>query len=272
MTLLAGVIGDPIAHSLSPRLHGHWLSRYRISGHYVPLRVTSEDLGTVLGLLPKMGFRGINVTIPHKEAVFTLADIRTERAEAVQAANTLTFADGKLHADNTDGLGLLASLQAGASDWSQNRPALVLGAGGAARGIVAALLHAGVPEVTVANRTVERAAVLQSQFGPKVAAVPLSGIGELLSRQGLVVNTTSLGMQGQPALDMDLADLPKDAVVTDIVYAPLETPLLRQAKSLGLRTVDGLGMLLHQAAPGFAQWFGQRPEVDDALRKAVLAQ
>ncbi|CTQ32781.1 shikimate dehydrogenase [Jannaschia rubra] len=270
MIPLAGVIGDPIAHSRSPLLHGHWLRRHGIDGHYIPLHVRASDLGGTLALLPRLGFRGVNVTLPHKEAVFALADEATDRARAVGAANTLTFRDGRIHADNTDGAGFIANLRQGAPDWAGDRPALVLGAGGAARGVVAALLDEGVPTVTLANRTAARAEALAGQFDDRVRTIDWNDTGPALADHALLVNTTSLGMTGQPPLDVDLSALPGDAVVTDIVYTPLSTPLLTAAQARGNPTVDGLGMLLHQAAPGFAAWFGVTPQVDDDLRRAVL--
>ena len=271
MSVLAGVIGDPIGHSRSPRLHGHWLARYGIDGHYVPLRVPATDLDETLRLLPRLGFAGINVTIPHKEAVFDRADEVTDRARAVGAANTLVFRDGRIHADNTDGIGFLANLRQGAPNWQSDRPAIIVGAGGAARGIVDALLTAGVPRVTLANRTTARADALADVFGDRTQVVPWTEVSDALAGQGLLVNTTSLGMTGQPPLTLDLHALPEEAVVTDIVYTPLSTPLLRAAAARGNPVVDGLGMLLHQAVPGFAAWFGTTPEVDDDLRHAVLA-
>jgi shikimate dehydrogenase len=270
MTILAGVIGDPISHSRSPRLMAHWLRRYDIAGHYVPYRVRPDDLEDALRLLPRLGLRGLNVTIPHKEAAFRLADRVTDRARAVEAANTLTFTDDGLHADNTDGMGFVASLRQGAPDWDPTAPALVLGAGGAARGIVAALLAAGGRVVTVANRTASRARALAALFDDRVGVIPWDDVPAGLADHALLVNTTSLGMIGQPSLSLPLDGLPNGAIVTDIVYTPLETPLLADARGRGLVAVDGLGMLLHQAAPGFARWYGILPEVDDALRQAVL--
>nr|WP_281494128.1 shikimate dehydrogenase [Jannaschia sp. S6380] len=268
---MAGVIGDPIGHSRSPRLHGHWLRRYGIDGHYVPLHVRADDLARTLDLLPRLGFAGVNVTIPHKEAVFHLAETATDRARAVGAANTLSFSDGAIHADNTDGAGFVANLRQGAPGWAADRPALVLGAGGAARGIVAALLDLGVPEITLANRTEARAQTLAAGFDDRVGVVPWDRAEARLGGRGLLVNTTSLGMAGQPRMALSLDALPHDALVTDIVYTPLRTALLTRAELRGNPTVDGLGMLLHQAVPGFAAWFGVTPEVDDDLRRAVLS-
>ncbi|WP_339640592.1 shikimate dehydrogenase [Jannaschia helgolandensis] len=271
MTCLAGVIGDPIAQSRSPRLHGHWLRRYEIDGHYVPLHVTRDMLSQTLETLPKLGFQGLNVTIPHKEAVFRLANDVTERARSVEAANTLTFRDGRILADNTDGIGFIANLRQQAPVWQVNAPALVLGAGGAARGIVAALLNEGVPRVTIVNRTAARAQTLADLFDRRVRTMPWEMASPALADHGLLVNTTSLGMTGQPPLVLDLSALHADTTVSDIVYTPLMTPLLKDAQDRGATVVEGLGMLLHQAVPGFTEWFGVVPDVDDELRAAVLA-
>ncbi|WP_224824272.1 shikimate dehydrogenase [Cognatishimia sp. MH4019] len=272
-TPLAGVIGDPIAHSRSPQLHGHWLKRYGLPGQYMPLHVTTDTLADTLRLLPKLGFVGLNVTIPHKEAVVGLADIVTDRAALMGAANTLIFRkDGKIHADNTDGYGFLENLRSGAPNWAPSRgPAAVFGAGGASRAVIAALLEAGVPQILLTNRTRQRAEYLQKEFGSKIVVVDWVKAGNILEDAATVVNTTSLGMTGHSELRVPLDGLRSDAVVTDLVYAPLETKLLRDAREMGCVTVDGLGMLLHQATPAFERWFGKRPEVDEELRAAVLA-
>lgn len=268
---LAGVIGCPVAHSRSPVLHGTWLRAYGIAGHYVPLHVEAHDLSDVLHALPRMGFVGANVTVPHKETALALADDVSETALRIGAANTLSFdADGRLLADNTDAYGFIANLRQSAPEWDAARgPALVLGAGGAARAIIVALQDAGVPQIFLTNRTAARAQALADEFG--VMALPWEDRARVLPEAFCVVNTTSLGMAGQPALDLPLDTLPPAALVTDIVYSPLETPLLAQARSRGCQVVDGLGMLLHQAVPGFERWFGTRPKVTDTLRKAVLA-
>ncbi|SDY39285.1 shikimate dehydrogenase [Jannaschia faecimaris] len=272
MTLLAGVIGDPIAQSRSPRLHGHWLRRYGIDGHYVPLHVRPEVLEATLKVLPDIGFSGLNCTIPHKEAAFRLADDVTDRARAVEAANTLMFTeDGRIIADNTDGYGFIANLKQQAPEWDITKPALVLGAGGAARGIVAALLEVGVPAVTIANRTHTRAEGLAALLGADVLPIEWAGASTALADHGLLVNTTSLGMSGQPPLVFDLSSMSDHTTVADIVYSPLMTPLLTDAQARGAQVVDGLGMLLHQAVPGFEAWFGRTPTVDEELRRAVLA-
>lgn len=269
---LAGVIGYPIGHSKSPILHGHWLRRYGISGHYVPIEVAPADLAETLQTLPRLGFKGINVTLPHKENVLAMADKVSDRAALIGAANTITFTGhGKIQADNTDGVGFLANVKQGAPGWNaRGAPAVVLGAGGAARAVISALLSDGAPEVILANRTRSRAEDLRQAFGAKVHVVDWGQVGAHLTEAGLLVNTTSLGMEGNGPLTLSLERLPTNCVVTDIVYAPLETPLLRDASARGCVSVDGLGMLLHQAAPGFHRWFGVAPEVDQDLRDAVL--
>lgn len=270
---LAGVIGHPVAHSLSPRLHGHWLARYGLAGHYVPLDVAPDDLAEVLAMLPRMGFAGVNITIPHKEAVLGLARQVSERARRIGAANTLSFlGTGGFQADNTDGYGFAANLVHSAPDFrAHGARALVLGAGGAARAVIDALNEAGVAQIALANRTRARAEALAADFAPRVTVFDWDTAGELLAEADLVVNTTSLGMVGQEALALPLGGLHPGQIVSDLVYQPLETPLLAAARAAGAVPVDGLGTLLHQAAPGFERWFGRRPEVDAALRKAVLA-
>ena len=270
---LAGVIGSPVSHSRSPRLHGHWLRRYGIAGHYLPMDIAAEDVETVLRTLPRAGFVGVNVTIPHKERVLQIADLVTDRAALIGAANTLIFRkDGKIHADNTDGYGFIENLRQGAPDWQPaSGPAAVIGAGGAARAVVAALIDVGVTEIRLSNRTKTRAEALRQEFGTKIAVYDWVQAGNMLDGAATVVNTSSLGMTGHPEMRIPLDALSPDAVVTDLVYAPLETRLLAEARAAGCRTVDGLGMLLHQAVPGFERWFGQRPEVDEELRAAVMA-
>ncbi|SLN69346.1 Shikimate dehydrogenase [Falsiruegeria litorea R37] len=269
---LAGVIGHPIAHSKSPRLHGHWLKTYGIAGHYIPMDVAPQDLETVLRTLPKAGFVGVNVTVPHKEAVMAIADQITDRATLIGAANTLIFReDGKIHADNTDGYGFMENLHSGAPDWDpKSGPALVLGAGGAARAVISALLEAGVPEIFLSNRTRLRAEKLRDDFGKRVQVIDWVQAGNVVEDADLVVNTTSLGMVGNSELRVPMDGLKPSAVVTDLVYAPLKTKLLLTAEEAGCTTVDGLGMLLHQAVPGFERWFGERPTVDSATRAAAL--
>lgn len=270
---LAGVIGSPVAHSRSPALHGYWLKRYGIKGHYVPLDIAQADLPEALRMLPKLGFVGANVTIPHKETILSLADIVTDRAALIGAANTLIFRkDGRIHADNTDGAGFIANLRQHAPQWvPASGPAAVFGAGGAARAVVASLLEVGVPEVRIANRTRPRAEALRSDFGARVTVHDWVQAANMLEDAVCVVNTTSLGMVGKAPFRVPLDALNPRALVTDLVYTPLRTDFLQLAEAMGCTVVDGLGMLLHQAAPGFERWFGQRPEVDDATRAAVLA-
>ncbi|WP_299152650.1 shikimate dehydrogenase [uncultured Tateyamaria sp.] len=269
---LAGVIGSPISHSKSPQLHRHWLRTYGLAGDYIPMDVAAADLEQVLRTLPKAGFVGVNITIPHKEAVLDLADLVTDRATLIGAANTLIFRkDGQIHADNTDGYGFLENLKSGAPNWRPAAgPATVLGAGGAARAVVASLLDAGVPEILISNRTRVRAEKLADDFGNRVTVIDWVQAGNILEDSALVVNTTSLGMLGKQAMRVPLDGLRRDTVVTDLVYAPLRTDLLVAAETAGCVTVDGLGMLLHQAVPAFERWFGQRPEVDSATRAAAL--
>lgn len=271
---LAGVIGSPVAHSKSPRLHGHWLKIYGLRGHYIPMDVAREDLKDALHLLPRLGFVGLNVTIPHKETVLALADLVTDRAALIGAANTLIFrSDGKLHADNTDGYGFIANLRQEAPNWQPGSgPAAVLGAGGAARAIIASLIEVGVREIRLANRTRIRAEALRAEFGPKIVVYDWVQAGNMIDGATTLVNTTSLGMTGKPELRIPLDGLTPGMLVTDIVYAPLKTGLLAAAEERGCTVVDGLGMLLHQAAPGFERWFGRRPEVDAATRAAVLGE
>ena len=270
---LAGVIGHPIAHSRSPALHGFWLRRYGIKGHYIPMDIAPVDLAEALKTLPKLGFVGINVTIPHKETVLKLADVVTDRAALIGAANTLIFRkDGKIHADNTDGAGFMANLRQHAPHWQpQNGPVALFGAGGAARAVISALIEVGVPEIRIANRTRLRAESLRQDLGAKLVVYDWVHAGEMLERAALVINSTSIGMTGKPDLRFPLDFLQTGAVATDLVYTPLLTPFLIEAKARGAHVVDGLGMLLHQAAPGFERWFNQRPEVDDATRAAVLS-
>ncbi len=263
---LAGVIGDPVGHSRSPALHGHWLRTLGLPGHYVPLAIRAEHLDEALRALPILGFVGANVTIPHKGAALALAGEATARARRIGAANTLTFRDGGAHADNTDGAGFLAALRAGAPGWAPGE-ALVLGAGGAARAVVDALVREGA-RVRIANRTAGRAEALAGELGGE--AIPWEEAGEAIGRAGLVVNTTSLGMAGAPPMEVPLGGLRPGMAVMDLVYAPLRTPLLAAAEAAGARAVDGLGMLVHQAAPGFERWFGAAPPVDAAARAAAL--
>jgi len=269
----AAVIGSPISHSLSPKLHGFWLQRYGLDGEYTALDVTEDKLEETLYRLPKEGFVGANITLPHKVSVLQFADQVTDRATLIGAANTLIFkGDGGIFADNTDGYGFIANLRQNAPDWDpKSGPAAVFGAGGAARAVVVALIDAGVPEIIVSNRTRPKAEALRDDFGARISVVDWVQADMMLDEARTVVNTTSLGMKDAPALRVSLDLLGKGAVVTDIVYNPLMTPFLQAAQKRGCTIVDGLGMLLHQGVPGFERWFGKRPEVDAATREAVLS-
>ena len=269
---LAGVMGWPIGHSLSPRLHGFWLETLNIDGAYVPLAVAPENAVTAISSLPKLGFKGINITVPHKETAMAAVDTLDDLARRIGAVNTIVFdEDGKSHGTNTDGYGFLENIRQQVPDLDfTNGPAMVLGAGGAARAVIVALLDAGVSEVRLTNRTQERAASLANDVGDKIKTIPWEQRADSLADVSLLVNTTTLGMTGQPALELCLDRLPSSACVNDIVYAPLETTLLSMARERGNAVADGIGMLLHQARPGFKAWFGQDPKVTDALRNHVL--
>jgi shikimate dehydrogenase len=263
---LAGIIGWPVEHSRSPRLHGFWLRRHGIDGTYVPLAVPPGSFAVAVRGLAAAGFAGANVTAPHKLAAFDICDTVEDSARRAGAVNTLQFRDGRIIGRNTDGIGFIANLRAHGVDPSAG-PALVLGAGGAARAVVAALRDEGVA-VTVANRTRERAEALARDL-PGLATIDWTARSAALADHALLVNTTSLGMIGHAALALDLDQAQPELAVADIVYVPLETPLLAAARVRGMRAVEGLGMLLHQAVPGFAAWFGVTPVVDDELRRFV---
>ena len=262
--MLAGVAGWPVAHSRSPLLHGTWIARHGLDAAYVPLAIRPENFANAMRGLRDAGFAGCNVTIPHKEAAFAICDEVLPRAHRAGAVNTLIFRDGRIIGDCTDGFGFLASLP---GFDARSGPAVLLGAGGAARAIAAALLDAGCTKLTLVNRTPERAEALARALGGSIAVSATPPLEDA----ALLVNTTSLGMSGQPPLEINLSPLPAHAVVADIVYVPLETPLLAAARARGLVGVDGLGMLLHQARPGFEAWFGIAPVVDEELRRIVAA-
>jgi shikimate dehydrogenase len=269
----ACVIGWPVAHSRSPVIHRYWLKLYGLEGAYGQEAVRPEEIAEFLKTLGSHGYAGANVILPHKEAALAAADRADQAATTIGAANTLWLdAKGLLHASNTDAYGFMTHLAQEAPDWNKGkRPVMVLGAGGAARAILQGLIEAGASKILLANRTGDRAKALTQSFGPRVSVVPWEERSKALAGCGLLVNTTSLGMTGKPPLDINLSALPLDTIVADIVYSPLETPLLAAAVGRGNRTVDGLGMLLHQAVPGFERWFGVRPEVTPALRAHVAA-
>lgn len=272
-TRRAFVCGHPIRHSRSPLIHGHWLEQFGIAGRYTAEDVAPENFaGFIEGLRSgEAGFVGGNVTIPHKEAACRLVDTPDELAKELGAANTLWVEDGKVRATNTDGYGFTANLDACHPGWDKGSRAVIFGAGGAARAIVQAVRDRGFSEVHIVNRTVARAQELADRFGPKIFAHPQGALGEVMRGADLFVNTTSVGMDGKNAIDIDFTPLISGAVVTDIVYVPLMTPMLIKAQAQGFAIVDGLGMLLHQAVPGFEKWFGRRPAVDEALRALIVA-
>lgn len=270
---LAGVLGWPVAHSRSPLLHNFWLAQYGIDGAYVPLPVKPEHFAEAVRGLARAGFAGANVTMPHKEAAFALCDRVDASAEKAGAANTLVFSpEGAISGSNTDSFGFIENLRAGVPGFdAKTGAATVLGAGGSARAVVQALIEAGAPEICIVARTPARAEQLASALGGPIRVRPWPEAAAALAGAALLVNTTTLGMKGQPALELDLAALPTTAIVNDIIYTPLETGLLAAARRRGNRAVDGLGMLLHQARAGFKAWFGRDPEVTDALRRHVAA-
>lgn len=269
----AFVTGWPVKHSRSPMIHGHWLKSFGINGSYRAEAVSEADFPAFIQSLKDgtSGFRGGNVTIPHKELAFKLADQPDELAAELGAANTLWIEDDLLQATNTDGYGFTANLDDRHPGWDKSKRVVIFGAGGASRAVIQSVRDRGADEIHVVNRTVERAQELADRFGPKVHAHPMGALAEVMAGAGLFVNTTSLGMDGSEAPAIDFSPLVSGAVVTDIVYIPLKTPILAQAQEQGFATVDGLGMLLHQAVPGFEKWFGRRPLVDAELRNLVIA-
>jgi shikimate dehydrogenase len=273
VALRAGVVGWPIEHSRSPTIHRYWLKELGLPGSYEKFAVRPEEFRSFVDKIGEHAFVGANVTAPHKEAAFNACDARTPVAEALGAVNTLWRQDGRLWGDNTDVAGFLANLDEATPGWDEARKlAVVIGAGGAARAIVYALRSRGFARVATVNRTHARAEALAAHFGGSTTAVPWADLATELRKADLLVNASTLGMIGQPALAIELSALPKHAVVTDAVYVPLRTPLIEAASARGLRVAEGLGMLLHQAAPAFARWFGRRPAVTPALRALVEAE
>jgi shikimate dehydrogenase len=270
---LAGIMGWPVSHSRSPRLHGYWLQAYGIDGAYLPLAVDPERIEQALRALPILGFAGCNLTLPHKVKAMAVVDSMDGTARRIGAVNTIVVqGDGSLAGSNTDAFGFLECLKSDAPGWRPDQgPAVVLGAGGAARAVVAALVDAGVPKIAIVNRTTARAEQVARDIGGPILIRTWSERAEALAGAALLVNTTTQGMTGQPPLDIDLRHLPPEATVNDIVYVPLRTALLEAAEKRGNTIVDGLGMLLHQARPGFRAWFGLDPSVSQAQRDFVLA-
>ncbi len=269
---VAAVLGWPVAHSRSPLIHGYWLEMYAIDGAYIPLAVRPEHFTAAFRALPKLGFAGANITVPHKEAALREADVVDPIARRIGAANTAIVEDDRIRVTNTDAPGFLASLADGAPNWrSATGAALVIGAGGAARAVVAALIDAGVPEVLVSNRTEARAEDLVRDFGRPARAIPWVERTSALGQARLLVNASSAGLTGGPSLDLALDRIAPETIVVDLVYDPLATPLLQGARAHGCVTIDGLGMLLHQARAGFKAWFGVEPAITAALRDRVTA-
>lgn len=265
---IAGVIGWPVGHSRSPRLHGYWLDQYKVDGAYVPLPVSPNHFREALTGLAAAGFQGVNVTVPHKEQAFEACSTLDDHARRIGAVNTIVFQEDGIHGSNTDAFGFFENIRHNA-DW-RGGISVVLGAGGAARAICVALIDAGSTEIRLINRTRSRAEMFAKEFGSLIRVYDWENRHGALLEASLLVNSTTLGMTGQDALELNLDALPPSAIVNDIVYAPLETNLLAQARARGNPVVDGLGMLLHQARPGFESWFGVQPEVTDTLRQFVL--
>ncbi len=272
MLPVSAVIGYPAHHSRSPLIHGYWLRQFKLSGAYLRLTLPPDDFCSYIKTLQTHGLMGANITVPYKEMAFSCAQILTPSAQKLRAVNTLWHENGVLHGDNTDVYGFLANLDQAESGWDRHvKKAVVLGAGGAARAIVSGLQGRGITQIHIVNRTLARAQEIASDLGAHKSATPWSDLPEILRGADFLVNTTSLGMKGQPPLEVDISQLAPGALVTDIVYVPLKTQLLQQAEQHGYRTVDGLGMLLHQAVPGFERWFGVRPTVTDELRQLIIS-
>ncbi len=269
---LAGVIGHPISHSKSPKLHNYWLSKYNINGFYIPFSVTTDKLQASIKSLIDLGFNGVNVTIPHKTNVLSLADSVTDRAALIGAANTLYFSkNGKVHADNTDGYGFIQNIIDEIPDYDfYDKTALIYGAGGSARAIASALISNGVKEVGITNRTRSKAQIISEDLGAKVIVVDWRAAPETIGKADLIINATSMGMIGQPEFSQPILRAKKTALVIDIVYNPLVTELLKEASKLKLKTVGGIGMLINQAVPGFEHWFQKSPVIDDEIRKFIV--
>ena len=269
---LAGVIGNPIAHSKSPKLHNYWLSKYKINGFYIPFSVTNDKLETSIKSLIDLGFSGVNITIPHKTTVLSFADSVTDRAALIGAANTLYFSkSGKIHADNTDGYGFIQNIVDEIPDYDfYDKTALIYGAGGSARAIASALLSNGVKEVGITNRTRSKAQIISENLGAKVSVVDWRAAPDTITKVDIIINATSMGMVGQPDFSQPISRAKKTALVVDIVYNPLITGLIKEAKKLKLKTVGGIGMLINQAVPGFEHWFQKKPQVDEEIRRFII--
>ena len=269
---LAGVMGHPISHSKSPKLHNYWLSKYKINGHYIPLSITTDKLKNSIKSLIDLGFKGVNITIPHKTNVLSLADSVTDRAALIGAANTLYFSkSGTVHADNTDGYGFIQNIIDVIPNYDfYDKTALIYGAGGSARAIASALISNGMKEVGITNRTRSKAQIISESLGAKVSVVDWRTAPETVAEIDIIINATSMGMVGQPEFSQPISRAKKTALVVDIVYNPSVTSLLKQAEQLKLQTVDGVGMLINQAVPGFEHWFQKTPVIDDDIRRLIV--
>ena len=269
---LAGVIGHPISHSKSPKLHNYWLKKYKINGFYVPFSITTEKLKNSIKGLIDLGFKGVNVTIPHKTNVLTYADSITDRASLIGAANTLFFSkNGKIHADNTDGYGFIQNVIDEIPDFDfYDKTAIIYGAGGSSRAIASALISNGIKEVGITNRTRSKAQIISENLGAKVSVVDWRNAPEMVGQVDIIINATSMGMVGQPDFSQPISRAKKTALVVDIVYNPLVTDLLKEAQKLNLKTVGGIGMLINQAVPGFEHWFQKTPVIDSDIRKFIV--
>ena len=269
---LAAVLGNPISHSKSPRMHNYWLKQNKLNGYYIPIKVGLENFEETIWTLVSMGFSGVNVTIPHKLSALKIADESSSTAQYIGAANTLTFTkENKIYADNTDAYGFINNIKCKYPDWDPKKGmSVVLGAGGASRAVIAALLSEGSKEIIVLNRTIEKAEALKEDYDNKITVESWKNINEVVASCSNIINTTSLGMNNESLIAIKPNAIPETALVSDLVYTPLETNFLKMAKNRGSRTVDGLGMLIHQGVPGFEAWFGQKPLVTEELRKILI--
>jgi shikimate dehydrogenase len=269
---LAAVLGNPISHSKSPRMHNYWLKQNKLNGYYIPIKVELENFEETIWTLVSMGFSGVNVTIPHKLSALKIADESSSTAQYIGAANTLTFTkENKIYADNTDAYGFINNIKCKYPDWDPKKGiSVVLGAGGASRAVIAALLSEGSKEIIVLNRTIEKAEALKEDYDNKITVESWKNINEVVASCSNIINTTSLGMNNESLIAIKPNAIPETALVSDLVYTPLETNFLKMAKNRGSRTVDGLGMLIHQGVPGFEAWFGQKPLVTEELRKILI--
>ena len=269
---LAAVLGNPISHSKSPRMHNYWLKQNKLNGYYIPIKVELENFEETIWTLVSMGFSGVNVTIPHKLSALKIADESSSTAQYIGAANTLTFTkENKIYADNTDAYGFVNNIKCKYPDWDPKKGmSVVLGAGGASRAVIAALLSEGSKEIIVLNRTIEKAEALKEDYDNKITVESWKNINEVVASCSNIINTTSLGMNNESLIAIKPNAIPETALVSDLVYTPLETNFLKMAKNRGSRTVDGLGMLIHQGVPGFEAWFGQKPLVTEELRKILI--